>query len=231
MAAIVFANKNGTRRISTRSEYLRTNGKTTFIGGSTDYTSFDEQGHMIIGGDTTIWDEVSQPLIGRNVLVSVGRIDYNYDNLSLDFSTTARYPEEPVGVVTQTLHARKAGSDIRPHLHWIQAIDTIPNILIEYRFCNNGGVPTEWVLKPLTSTDNLFPFVAGAQQITEFNLPEGHGTTLGLSGSFECKIYRDSANASGLFTGADAYAGVWEVKYYDIHIEMDSLGSREEFTK
>lgn len=231
MAYLVYANDRHTRRLSTRSEYVHTNGEDTLFGVKDAYLGISSRGHVSLVGEATVWDEVSQSFAGKRILESAGRVDYNFIDLTVDFSATARYPEEPVGIVLQTLHARKEGSDIRPHIHWMQDSDVTPNILVEYRFCNNGGVPTAWVLKALTATDNMFPYVAGAQQITEFNLPEGHGLTLALSGTFECKIYRDSLNTSGLFAGADTYSGVWKAKYYDMHIQMDSLGSREEFVK
>jgi len=181
----------------------------------------------------TTWDEVSQSFVGQNIFAVQGRIDYNYTDLTLDYSTTARYPNEPVGVVIQIPHRRKNNSEIRPHVHWMQNSDNNPNILIAYRAYNNGEVaPVSWTLKALTNADNLFPFtVAGQQQITEFNLPTAVGESLGLSGTFEVKIYRDSQDESELFGGADSYSGNWEVKYYDMHFIVDSDGSRQEFEK
>lgn len=180
----------------------------------------------------TVWDEISQSFVGRNIFVVAGRVDYNYTELTLDFSTTARYPNEPVGIVIQCLHARKEDSDIRPHIHWVQNSDNNPNILVEYRWCNNGGTSSAWTLKALTAADNMFAWSGvGMQQITEFNLSAGHGVGWGLSATFECKIYRDSQNTSTLFSGVDNYSGAWNAKYYDIHLEMDSGGSRQEFVK
>lgn len=199
-----------------------------------DYLDIENDGTWINEGEGTTWDEVSQSFVGLNIFTVAGRVDYNFTELTLDFAGNARYPEEPVGVVIQALHARKTGSDIRPHIHWVQNAGNMPNILISYRFYNNGEpVPGAWTLKALTSSDNIFtyPSSGSIQQITEFNLPASTFSSMGLSFTFDCKIYRDSANTSTLFAGVDTYSGSWSAKYYDIHFEKDMNGSREEFVK
>jgi hypothetical protein len=180
---------------------ILTNGLEVDIGGPVDRSTIEEDGTLVFKGEATVWDEASRSFIGSNIFIVAGRVDYNFTELTLDFETNARYPEEPVGVVIQALHARKAESDIRPHIHWMQTSNANPNILIEYRWINNGGVPTAWTLKALTAADNAFPYTAGAQQITEFNLPAGHGVGKELSVTFDCKIYRDSLNTSGSGAG------------------------------
>lgn len=195
-------------------------------------TFFYPNGTLVTQGEALTWDEISQSLIGRNIYVNAGRIDYNYTSLTIDYSETARYPNENTGIVLQMPHKRKSNSEIRPHIHWIQNSNNAPNILVEYRAYNNGEPASTWTLKPLTVADNVFPFTqVGQQQITEFNINPLIGDNLGLSGTFEVKIYRDSDNTSGLFAGADSYIGNWEVKYYDIHFIVDMFGSNEEFVK
>lgn len=202
------------------------------IGIGDNKFKVETDGTWVNEGNGTTWDEISNAFVGQNIYTSFGRVDYNYDDLTLDFGATARYPEEPVGIVTQIPHARKADSDIRPHIHWMQTSAAMPNILIAYRMYNNGAVPGSWELKALTASDNAYAYTSsGMQQLTSFNLPEGHGEGLEVSFTFDLKIYRDSANASGLFSGADAYSGSLSLKYFDIHVERDMNGSREEFVK
>lgn len=201
------------------------------VVGENDF-EVEQDGTWFNKGEGTVWDEISQPFVGRNIFAVQGRVDYNYVDLTLDFNINARYPDEPVGIVTQIMHARKIDSDIRPHIHWMQNSDNNPNILVEYRMYNINEVPPAWTLKALTPSDNKFPFVsAGQQQLTELNLPAGHGVGLGLSFTIDIKIYRDSQNQSALFAAADSYSGIWSAKYYDIHVERDMNGSREEFIK
>jgi len=204
-----------------------------FVGDSTNFFTVEDDGTDVRYGDATTWDEASQSFVGANIFTVAGRVDYNFTELTLDFANNARYPEEPVGIVIQAMHARKPASDIRPHLHWIQNQNATPNILVEYRFYNNGDSIPGWTLKALTASDNLFtyPGSGSIQQITEFNLPVGTFAGMGLSFTFDCKFYRDTGNISTLFSGLDGYSGIWNAKYYDIHFEKDMTGSRQEFVK
>jgi len=197
-------------------------------------TRFETDGTMVAEGEATVYDEVSQSFVGANIFAVAGRVDYNFNELTVDFATNARYPDEPIGIVIQAMHSWKIGGKVRPHLHWIQNQDAIPNILVAYRVYNNGeDVPSSWTLKALTSSDLAFayPGSGSIQQIVSFNLDDSVFSSARLSFTFDCKIYRDTANASGLFAGADPYTGIFSAKYYDIHFEKDMNGSRQEFVK
>lgn len=227
--AIAVANLSSTGDIPTDPEFNSL--KVGDVSGG-NYYDIEQDGTWVSKGDATMWDEISQSFVGRNIYAVAGRVDYNYIDLTLDFNTNARYPDEPAGIVTQIMHARRTDSDIRPHIHWMQNSNNNPNILIEYRMYNINEVPPAWTLKALTTADNKFTFTTvGQQQLTEFNLPVGHGIGLGLSFTIDVKIYRDSQNTSGLFGSADSYSGIWSAKYYDIHVERDMNGSHEEFVK
>jgi hypothetical protein len=199
-----------------------------------DYFEIEDDGTDVRKGDATTWDEVSRTFVGQSLYSPAGRIDYNFIELTVDYASNALYPSDFTGLVVQAMHARKPGSDIRPHIHWIQNQGAMPNLLVGYRFYDNGApVPGSWTLKALTASDNAFtyPGSGSIQQVTEFNLAPGTFSGMGLSFTFDCKVYRDTTNVSTLFTGADAYSGVWAAKYYDIHFEKDMTGSREEFVK
>jgi hypothetical protein len=47
----------------------------------------------------------------------------------------------------------------------------------------------------------------------------------------DIKLWRDTTNASGEFTGADPVAAAVLLKELDIHFELDSFGSNEEYVK
>lgn len=190
-------------------------------------------GDITNNGTSTRWDDQRYPAIGQRLDTSSGRVDYNFQELTVDFADNARYPEEPLCFSAQLSHSRKENSDWFPHIHWVQNQAAMPNILIEYRAYNNGGiVPSSFVLVPIVPSNSVFSHVSGdLGQISIISLPAGFGNGLGISCIFDLKLYRDSANASGLFAGADTYSGIFSFKEYDIHIEKDNGGSREEFIK
>lgn len=182
----------------------------------------------IVLTDTT-WDDLRFPLIGNRLDSASGRIDYNYIECTVDFDINARYPEEPICFVAQMPHSKKIGTVIRPHIHWVQEQNQVPNWLFSYRVYNNGDpVPT---FTNVAYSQSLFPYTSGSiMQLTLFPdiiLPSPENVSAGC----DMILYRDSANASGLFSGLDPYTIIAKAKEVDIHFEIDSLGSSQEFTK
>ncbi len=175
------------------------------------------------------WDDLRFPLMGRRITVSAGRLDFDFEECTVDFSATARYTEEPVCMISQMPHAKKFGTALYPHLHWIQQEDNTPNWLLKYRFYNNGSVVPEFSLA--IPTYNAFAYDSGdLLQITAFPpIPAPTGET--VSSICDLILFRDSANASTLFAGADPYTVGAKSKEFDLHYQIDSLGSGRELAK
>ena len=78
---------------------------------------------------------------------------------------------------------------------------------------------------------NVFTYTSGTlNQISHcggITPPSGSS----LSDIIEIRIIRDSTNSTGLFTSVDVYSGTVSIKSADIHYEIDTLGSRTEYTK
>ena len=66
-------------------------------------------------------------------------------------------------------------------------------------------------------------------QITRF--PEVDISDIKLSASIDLVLFRDSANASGLFAGVDPVAADTTIKYNDGHVRHNTGGSRQEIVK
>ena len=67
--------------------------------------------------------------------------------------------------------------------------------------------------------------MADKHYITE--LSEIDGTGQGMSSMLLCRLFRDTAGAGG----TDDYVGDAGLMEFDFHIEIDSFGSHEEYTK
>ena len=198
-----------------------------------DYNKIEADGTQISIGDATCWDDIRFPAITANLYVTAGFVDYNYDQGTVDFSTSSRYPQEGLLIVAQMPHARKADSNIYPHIHWHQTSNGFPNLCYTYRWFNNGDdIPAFSSPIALSASNNVYTYSGetALAQITSIPLPTS-GVGKALS-SFLCfKLFRDNANTSGLFAGVDTYTGDFMLKEYDIHIEVDMNGSRQEFVK
>jgi len=192
-------------------------------------TVFENDGTLRFDGDSTVWDDLKESAIARNLDTTSGRIDYNFAEATVDFADNARYAAtEQLTLAMQMSHSYKHGSNMEPHVHWIQNQDKIPNWLMEYRVLLNGEAATPTFLKAICS-EQIFTYTSGTiLQICEFPLIPGVSS---LSFSVDVKIYRDTGNTSLLFSGVDDYVGPAALKFFDIHYIKDTIGSREEFIK
>lgn len=204
---------------------------TSKIGDQTSgHTSeFEDDGTLKFNGDAVVWDDLKESAIARNLDTTSGRIDYNFTEATVDFADNARYAAtEQLTMAMQMSHSYKFGSDMEPHVHWIQNQDAVPNWLMEYRVIQNGGAVSPTFLAAICS-EQIFTYTSGTiLQICEFPLIAGVSD---LSFSVDVKIYRDTGNTSGLFAGVDPYTGAASLKFFDIHYMKDTIGSREEFVK
>ncbi len=181
-------------------------------------------------GDTRIvWDDLRFPFTGQRIDISSGRIDYDYVECSVDFATNARYANEPVCFICQMPHAKKFGTSLHPHIHWIQEEANVPNWLIRYRFYNNGE--TVPIYTNAAYTRHLFTYSAGdllqKTIFPEIAAPAGES----VSAMADIILYRDSANASGLFAGGDPYTVAAKAKEFDLHLIFDVPGSINKYSK
>jgi hypothetical protein len=53
----------------------------------------------------------------------------------------------------------------------------------------------------------------------------------GLSDIVQLRIIRDTDNDSGEFTGTDVYTGNAQALNVDVHFEVNSIGSNQEYVK
>lgn len=178
-----------------------------------------------------LWNDMVSQAIAQNLDTTSGRIDFDYDELTINYENNARYPEEPLGVVNQLSHMVLEGArTFGAHVHWAQEEDADPNFLLEWRYYNNGEIiPAVWT-KALPDQQRVFTYTSGTlAQITSFvdiEIPD-----VKISGFLDCKLYRDTTNASTLFAGADGYSTPVRVKSFDVHVQYDSLGSATPFSK
>lgn len=192
------------------------------------YSDFEYDGSLILHGDATVWDDLRFQAFGQNLDIVAGRIDYNFTYCTVGFEIGARYPNEPLCILAQMPHSRKLGSVLKPHIHWVQSEINIPNWLIEYRWISNGGTIPLTTLKKYVSNSYAY---SGSTIIQRTIFPDIIDTGFNISSLLTIRIFRDSANTSTLFTGLDPYTVTAELAEFDIHYEMDSLGSRTEHTK
>lgn len=162
------------------------------------------------------WDDLffpfSQSKLGTNL-----KPDYDYNNNGLLFprNDTSEY----VLITVQMPHEWKEGSDIEPHIHYIQNQNLQPVFNLEYRWTNIGDVESgSWTTISL-NVNNL-PYTSGnLHQVLSGASISGAGKT--ISSILDIKLYRND----------NVYVGDLLAKQFDIHYQKDSFGSRQEYIK
>jgi hypothetical protein len=183
-----------------------------------------------------VYDDLRFPLTGRNIDVVSGRLDFDYYNGTVTFAANARFDlAETISFTVQLPHAWKQGTSVHPHIHWVQQGADVPNWLVGYKIYKKGttslALETDFsnhIMLPHSS--NVYTYSSGVlEQITSFGLIDMTGCT--ISDTLHMCLWRDSANTSGEFAGADPSAIVEHIREFDIHIVKDSDGSHIEFSK
>jgi len=166
------------------------------------------------------WDDFSIPLT-RDKQGQSTKPDYDFTNLGLLFPQNDA--TEIVYLVFQMSHAKKFGTDIKLHLHYIQNSADKPTFKIEYKWYNNGDtVPGSWTtISTADGNKGVFTYSSGDMlQIGSFpaiSPPAGEN----VSSNLDVKFYREDNDMSGDCLG----------KYIDFHFQKDKEGSREEYKK
>jgi hypothetical protein len=199
------------------------------FGNALNYTEFGADGTLRLYGTATYWLDEKGQLSGAKLVSPSSKIvqdDAEGAYYFKDSATTADY----VWINIQFNHDRKHGAVVSPHLHWWQASATLPNWLVQYRYQQQGAAKTTaWT--SMKYTTQAFSYVSGTLcQITDF-ADITPPTNDGVSDELQIRIIRDTANASGLFAGADGLSGNVYIYDFDAHKECDGLGSNEEYVK
>lgn len=211
-------------------------GGTLTVGGVTNYAALSDVG-LYLNGTATMWDDlrvsalaVKVPASGNptfakfkdNGAASQGVFLYWFDPTS----------EQEVYFAAQMPHHWKEGSDIEAHVHWVSA-DTAPGSGtdvcwgLEYTWANIDGTfgNTTIIYGDEQSNGSGETITVDKHYLTEIGTITGSGKT--LSSMLVCRLFRDAGGVGGT-DDYDDDAGLMEI---DFHYEIDSLGSKEEYTK
>jgi hypothetical protein len=164
-----------------------------------------------------IWDDLKAPVTAIRQ-GNTTKPDFDVTNIGLLFPQNDA--TEIAYIIMQFPHNRKNGTSIRPHIHFIQDAATDPVFKMDYRWYKNGdAVPASFT----TATASSFAFTYTSGSILQIvSFPEIDGASIdSVSSIFECKLYRDD----------NVVTGDVLVKEFDIHYQIDQLGSRDEFVK
>ena len=168
------------------------------------------------------WDDLRFPAGGLNPPGSARDPAFN-DELGL--FTFRNNQDNVVGGLAQFPHAWKEGSVIAPHVHWIQP--AAGNVLwqLEYRLLPAVGAefPSAWTTVTSTDAVSAYPGSGDWVQITRFPNIDMTGFTISAMVLFRLSRLADSP--------LDTLESNIELLEFDIHYQVDTPGSMQEFIK
>jgi len=168
------------------------------------------------------WDDLRFPAVGLNPPGTVSDPAINAELGTLTFSASAT---NVIAGLAQMPHSWKEGSEIRPHVHWIQPAVGDVVWQLQYRLLPavNGAFPSAWTTVTSSTAVATYPGSGDWVQITSFPAIDMTGFTLSAMVLF--RVARLGGDA------ADTLAADVDLLEFDIHYQQDAGGSIQEFIK
>jgi hypothetical protein len=214
--------------VSSSASFTKLQASSAKFGNSTSYTQFEGDGTLeSIGDARTFRDELGDitklkfaglritedSTDGVIIISTQGSLtDYLYTNVQLN-------------------HDRDLGSPIYPHLHWFQSSGNAPNFLMQYRWQNNGAEKIEtWTDLPCNAL--AIAYTSGTIHQISYSTEAIHPSTgTVVSDIVQFRVIRDVANASTQFASTDDYSLPTSLLSFDVHVQTNTLGSRQQYIK
>jgi len=167
-----------------------------------------------------VWDDLRAPATSINPAGLPAPPTFNTTKIGWGFSASAT---NVVAVILQLPHTYKEGTNITPHVHWFPQNTNTGNVLwrLSYKWTNINSVDSG----SFTAIDVLSAGagVVDTHQIAVFPTISGTGKT--ISSIFTCTLSRIGGD------GTDTHTGVALLREFDIHFQIDTIGSRQAVIK
>ena len=206
-----------------------------------DYIDINKTQGVRYKGATTVFKDMIGDIFGKRLLSVVGKVDYDFENNSIDFASGGSITKanDRVQANIEINHEMMVGSGIvfYPHTHWFQeVVSNTPDVLdttaykltIRWRLVKNSyGInlttPTWNTITITNGSDNVFDATNadGKEYIGQLTKSSANITVdCGISDTFQIQMAR-----------TDSLGGVLKVFFFDIHGAVDSDGSEDEIYK
>jgi|GEM_PF-1664127 len=177
---------------------------------------------------TTVYDDLRTPANSIKLLGSIGVPSYaQFADDGAGSTGVYTYMFEPTDLnqvffTIQMPHTYKEGTDLLPHVHWSPQSTNTGNCewKLEYTIANIGDTFGDTAtLSMLDAADGTI----NKHQVTTGATIDGSG--MDISHMLVCRLYRDGGEGDDTFTGDAAFLE------FDVHFEINTMGSRRELFK
>lgn len=198
------------------------------LGSGASYIQISSSGTFQMIADATAFEDLRiDGLSSRvGVVAPTDEVGFRGDSNFLARNFVHTQADE-VQFNIQLPHAWKEGGKFYPHVHfspWITGTAAVQaaRFILEYRWSN----PVD-IFPSAALTYNMTYTWTGSFQwrhLIALNATELNSTGKTLSSVLNCRLYRDNTVGNNL-------AGKATFLYFDVHYEVDSFGSNEEYRK
>lgn len=225
---IFFSSTDGKAYIKNDTGSDRLLGRDALGDLTTNYTNFETDGTMQAIGTAVCWEDLrvasSQVRLGASAPAFNNGFAGSAAMYTLQFNYTGT--SNQIFFEIQMPHAWKIGGTIWPHVHFSPISDTggvakTVRWKLDYTWASINGTFGS------PNTVNMDKSFTDAQwdHLMAVSAAGIDGTGQGISSMLVCRLYRDTGD------GADTYDDLVSLLEFDIHYEVDMLGSREETSK
>lgn len=187
-----------------------------------NYSEFEADGTYVAHGDATTFDDIGP--MATSVGSGVNAPSFtNYYGSQYAYEFVGTSNTKNIYMAFQMPHRYKAGSNVSPHLHLYIPTVSAPaavKFTMTYTWTNIGAAETSET--SLSTVINLDVADSNTHKLFEFT-PDITGTGKTFSSIIQCVFTRNPGDSQDTFTSS-----VW-LKSADVHVEMDKLGSRQEY--
>jgi len=174
--------------------------------------------------DETVWEDLR--VAAQNTKINPSKSEPAFvswkDGLFLFRFLPGNDDDESVHFTVQLSHTYKEGTDIYPHIHWTPDNTDTGDVKweLEYSWQNvNGTFPASTSITVLDAADGTID----KHQVSSFAAISGTGKQ--ISSMLVCRLTRLGDDIEDDFTGNAFFLE------FDLHFEVNTMGSRQEFIK
>lgn len=181
---------------------------------------------LLLSGDATVFDDLLTGAESARTGVTAPTIGGGFrGDANMYYTSFVHTQADELQFSVQFSHAWLEGSRFYPHVHFSPeaagGANNAAQFILLYRFANvdaqfPSGTSSLTMTKTWTGDKSWYHLIADGSGIA---IPTGT-----FSAIMKCRVYRDNTVTNNLAAGV-------AVLYFDWHIEIDRLGSREEYVK
>ena len=198
------------------------------IGGASNFSEFEADGTLVFHGDATVFDDLRIEPVSKSIGLKAPTFGtFRNGLLAYEFDDALVAAEKELFFSVQIPHAWKEGSNVSPHVHFAPLVAGSAGNLVRWGLeYSKAKIGTAFGASTTIYASTLAYGTITTQYshcLVEFADIDMTGDT--LSTILVCRLFRNSSHAD------DTLAQTVGLLYIDFHYEIDTIGSRAEFTK